>query len=929
MPLEAGKQFGMYQILSPLGSGGMGDVYRARDTKLNRDVALKVIPDFFERDHERLARFTREAQVLASLNHPNIAAIYGVEEISGRSALVLELVDGETLAERIAKGPIAIEEALTIALQIAEALETAHEKSIVHRDLKPANVKITSQGTVKVLDFGLAKALEDEPSGLPNLSQSPTLSVAATGAGIILGTAGYMAPEQARGKPADRRADIWAFGAVVFEMLTARRVFDGETVSDTLAKVLEREPDWRQLPPRTPAALRKLLQRCLTKNVKDRLQAIGDARTSIQELIADPANLQDELEVAPYPLWKRVLPWAVAPLLLVAGWLLKPSAVPRENGISRFEYVLPNDQNLVHRFRHAVALSSDGKRMAFVGRTGVPGNEVGFVTDSTQRIYLKSLDQWDANAVQGTEDSVNPFFSPNGQWLGFVQQSDSRHFTIKKVELSGGSPVRLADTMLAPIGITWGTDGTIVFAPNVVGGLKRIRDTGGDADDFTTLNTDAQEVSHRLPHFLPDGSGVLFTVLRYEYNSPDWKRAQVWVKSLKSGERKLLLEDATDGQFVKGGYLVFAREGRLLAVRFDAATFAIQGSPIPVVDGVTHSTHNTTINTWTGAAQYSVSENGSLIYAPGSIEPPSPLSLVWIDRNGITSPLPAKPSALAGVRLSPDARRIAFVETHLAPDVRILDTARGPVERQTTDGQSRSLAIWSPDGTRIAFASSRSGPRHLYLKTVDSPEEIPLTQSLSPSSWSPDGKEIAFVLGDPETGSAGYDISVVSVNPPHTVRPVLNTRFNETHPEFSPNGQWLSYCSDESGRREVYVQPYPGPGRRVPISTDGGCDHGWSRDGNEIFFRGDFGSSQRRMMSVRVKVSGGELVPERPVALFDAELFRSGAIVRFWDISADGRFLITTPGPEDPAERMKKIFPSTLRVVLNWTDELQRFFENN
>lgn len=910
-------QIGPYQILSPLGSGGMGEVYLARDTKLSRDVALKVLPDIFGRDPERMARFRREAQLLASLNHANIAAIYGVEESGGQLALVLEHVDGETLAERIRKGAMPIQDALRIAFQMAGALEAAHEKSVIHRDLKPANVKITSQGIVKVLDFGLAKALQDEPTISLSVSQSPTLSAAATGAGIILGTAGYMAPEQARGRPADRRADIWAFGVVLFEMLSARRVFEGETVTDTLAKILEREPDWQQLPPRTSRALRKLLQRCLTKNPKDRLQAIGDARISLQELIADPAAPEGHVEIAAHPLWKKLLPWAAAPLFLAVGLLWRRPVEPFEQALSRFEQVLPTNQVLAHNYRHAVELSPDGKRMAFVADNS--GNPPG-----QQRIYVKSLDLWDAVPIPGTEGGQNPFFSPDGQWLGFVQG-----LQIKKVALAGGTPTVLVENLVSPQGpawaapgISWGKNGTIVFTNNTATGLTTIGEGGGEPAEFTRLDTAAHEVSHRLPHFLPDGSGVLFTVLHYSTITPDWKSAQVWVQSLKTGKRQLLIENALDARYAGNGFLVFARQGKLFAVHFDPGTLSVTGAPVPVLDGVTQALYGIAGIMWTGAAQFSVSENGTLLYGAGSIEPPLLSSLVWVDRAGNVSPLVGpKPMSRFGARVSPDGKRVAFSELYVNKDIWLFDTIRGTEDRLTYEGQN-AFPIWSADASLVAFRSDRSGPLRIYLsKGLNSRDVIALSPGPFdvPSSWTPDNKELAFTRS--LSGGGGSDIHVVSVDQPNESRPVVNTDADERFPEFSPDGKWLAYCSNETGRYELYVQPYPGPGKRVTVTSDGAVEPAWSRNGsNELFYL-----NGQRMMSVHFKVSGPEFIPDKPVMLFKHDLFGGGTTVRAaYDVAPDGRFLEIHQIPEPAGERNRKIFPSTLRLVLNWTEELQR-----
>jgi serine/threonine-protein kinase len=917
MPLQPGTHIGPYAVSSLIGSGGMGEVYLARDTKLDRDVALKVLPDIFVHDRDRMARFTREAQVLASLNHPNIAAIYGIERSSSRTALVLEYVDGETLAERIAHGPIRIDEALRIAFQIAEALEAAHDKTIVHRDLKPANVKITSQGVVKVLDFGLAKALDESPALSSNLSEAPTISAPPTDAGVILGTAGYMPPEQARGRTVDRRADIWAFGVIFFEMLTARRLFQGETVTDTLAKILERDPDWAQLPPKAPRAVRKLLQRCLTKNVKDRLQAIGDARTVLQELTADPNALTADIERPLYPTWKKVLPWAIAPLFLAAGWLLKPAA-SMERAVTRFDYVLAG-QSLMHGYRHGLDLSPDGKRIAYVANVIGDTQSTGFgeptgAKGREGKIFVRSLDQWDAQPVAGTEDAFNPFFSPDGQWLGFIQNQQ-----IKKVPLGGGATVVLAEKVVRPAGATWGPGGSVVFAPDVAGGLLTTKDTGGEVEEFTQLDAKAGEISHRLPHYLPDGSGVLFTVLRYAYAAPDWKRAQLWVKSLETGERTLLLENAVDGRVVGNEYLVFGRQGKLFAVRFNLRTLSVTGSPIPVLDGVTHAVNGIGPTVTTGAAQFSVAENGSLLYAPGSIEPTLRNAAVWVDRTGKVTPLGTKPISYGSVRISPDGKSVIFTEYDVEKAVWLFDIVRGTLARQTSDGQSLD-GVWSPDGSRIAFRSNRSGPTRLYLQGLNTTDAIPITPGPLDyaGDWTVDGKELVFAHADAAKAALNYDIYIVPVDQPNMIRPLLNTSASETYPAFSPDGHWLAYCSDKSGRSELYVQAYPGPGNPVLVSTDGASEPVWSRDGKELFYR-----NAGKMMSVRFRTSGPNFEPEKAAPLFDTSPL-STLPTRMYDVSPDGRFLMVQPIPDQTSDRDKKIFPSNLRVVLNWPEELHR-----
>ena len=922
MPLAPNSQLGSYLILGPLGAGGMGEVYLARDSKLGRDVALKVLPEQVAQDRDRLSRFTREAQLLASLNHPNIAAIYGVEAAGGSFALVLEYVNGETLAERINKGPIPVTDLLRYALQIAQALEAAHEKGVVHRDLKPANVKITTEGVIKVLDFGLAKAMENEQGLSQSLSQSPTISVAATNAGVILGTAGYMSPEQARGLPVDRRADIWAFGVVIFEMLSAKRVFEGDTVADTFARLLEREPDWEQLPKRTPMALRKLLRRCLTKSTKDRLQAIGEARNVLEELISDPAA-QNNIEVTQYPRWKKILPWALAPFFLAGGLLLKSSGVTADRPVSQFEQPLPPNSLLVHNYRRGVDLSPDGRKMVFVARLGDPAGP-------PRSLYIRSLDRWDAIALAGTEGAMSPTFSFDGAWVGFQQGQQ-----IKKLSLAGGEATVVVEKLNSqgpewgPPGISWGKNGKIVYSDSLGVGLKIVGDNGGEPEPFTTLDPAANESSHRLPHFLPDGSGVLFTVLRYTTITPDWKRAQIWVKPM-NGERKLLLENAMDARYVGDDILVFARQAKLFAVRFDPKSLTISGNPVQVLDGVTQALYGGAAVTWSGAAQYSVSDNGTLLYAPGSYEPELYSALVWYDHDGknATPVTGTRPMLHFAARVLPD-KRIAFSGLHLKKDIWLFDPARvGNEDVATYEGQN-AFPIWSPVGSRMAFRSDRSGPLAIYMASASNLRDVkqltpgPLDV---PSSWTPDGKELAFTRGFSATGG-NTDIYVVSVDDPKKVRPILATSAMESFPEFSPDGKWLAYCSDENGGQfTLYVQPYPGPGPRVTITSEGSpTEPAWStaKNSSELFFR-----SGQRVMSVKYKVVGAEFIPENAVELFRQPTLGAGTTVRAtYDVSPDGRFLLNQAIADATADRLLKIFPPTLRVILNWNEEVNRLLD--
>jgi len=921
-----GSRLGHYEITSHLGSGGMGEVYQAADVKLGRSVAIKVLPEAFSHDVERVARLEREARVLASLNHPNVAGIYGFEEQGGRHFLVMELVPGETLEERIQRGAIPLHEALPLAKQIAEALEEAHDAGIVHRDLKPANIKIAGDDKVKVLDFGLAKSSQLESADL-SLSHSPTLAMSATSAGVILGTAAYMAPEQARGRPVDRRADIWAFGVVLFRMLAGGRVFEGETLTETLAKVIEREPEWDKLPPSTPPSLRKLVQRCLVKNPKNRLQAIGDARIVLQELIDKPEDAAASTPAAPasYPLWKKVLPWVAAVAFLGYGLATKPRAAPPDRPLLQFDYPLTDNRFFVAGDRPGLDVSADGRRVAFAS-TGTGG--------SGRRIYVRNLEAAVDTPIAGTDGALNVVFSPDGNSLGF--QSGQQ---IKKVSLAGGaSPAVVVENLQlasgpqwGPPGLTWGSNGMIVYPNNLGSGLSMVRDTGGKPEEFTALDPAAHEASHRLPHFLPDGSGVLFTVLRYSVAPPDWSRAQVWIKSLKTGQRKLLIDNALDARYIRDNALVFARNGKLFAVRFDPASLSVSGPEIQVLDGVVHSLYGVGAITWSGAAQASIANTGALFYAPGSFEPPNLSSLVWFDRKGVATPIAGMRSMYRfGARVLPDGMRIASSEVYEHKDIWIFDSARGIEDRATFEGQN-AFPIWAPDGSRFAFRSDRAGPQQIYLGNLNDIRNVkPLTSGPFdvPSAWTPDGKELIFTRGVSALGG-NTDIYAVSIDAPDKPHPVVATPADERFPELSPDGKWLAFVSDEAGSPALYVQPYPGPGPRVTMA-DNAQEPAWSKSGSELFFRASLVPGQpTALLAVPFAISNGSFVPGKPIELFRQPALGSGTTVRAtYDVSRDGRFLFNQAIPEIAAERNRKLFPSSLRFILNWTEDVQRLLQS-
>ena len=885
MLLASGTRVGPYEVQSALGAGGMGEVYRARDTKLGRDVALKVLPDAFSLDRDRVARFKREAHVLASLNHPNIAAIYGFEDSSDVHALVLELVDGPTLADRIALGPIPVDEALAIARQIADALEAAHERGVIHRDLKPANIVVRSDGTVKVLDFGLAKAMEGVP-GATDVSQSPTITSPAmmTGAGVILGTAAYMGPEQARGKPVDHRADIWAFGVVLFEMLTGQRLFPGDTVSDTLASVLKTEPSWDALPPSTPPMLRRLLRSCLEKDPNRRLQAIGDRRLLLDDLTA-PVAQGASSKVTPIAVGSAAV---LAVALVVLGFVhfREPVTSVIRSPLARVTIALPPGDQVDHRGTPAVALSPDGTKLVYVGTH----------ENATRQLFLRVMDGAEGKAIAGTEGAYIPFFSPDGQWVGFFAQGK-----LKKVPADGGAPQVLCDAP-SGMGADWAADGMIYFMPFNTSGMWKVAASGGTPQEVTKLDRSRGEVSHRWPQLLAGGEAVLFTV----WTGPGWDEKSLQMQVLKSGERRVLAEGASTGRYVTSGHLVYNRDGvqTLMALPFDVERLQVTGGPaVALAEQV-----------WEGGAegaQYAVSSAGTMAYVashPARYE----RRMVWVDRTGKVEPLPAMPRPYYDPRISPDGRRFAVSSEEASERVWTFDFARPILTALTGPGSSQS-PVWTPDGSRVIYRATRMGFRNIVWKPADgSGEEQPLTTNnnmQTPVSVSPDGKLLAYTEIDPAGGS---DIWLVTLDGKGKPEPFLRTRSSENNAHFSPDGRWLAYVSDESGRPEVYVQPFPGPGSKWMISTDGGNEPVWSRDGRELFYRaGD------KMMVVSIATQPA-FAAGLPQLLFEGAFEPTGTGTSGYDVSPDGRrFLMIQPtAPELPATQV--------HVVINWFEELKR-----
>ena len=916
MPLNPGARLGVYEVVEPIGAGGMGEVYRARDLKLGRDVALKILPDIFVGDPERVARFEREAQVVASLNHPNIAIIHGFQESDGVKALVLELVEGETLSSVIARGPVALTDALAIARQIVDALEAAHDKGIVHRDLKPENVKITPDGKVKVLDFGLAKMLERDPASAPSFAgtMSPTLSIHATYGGVILGTAAYMSPEQARGKPVDRRTDIWSFGCVLFEMLNGKQTFEaGETISDAVAHILRDEPDWSALPADTPLHVRTLLRRCLQKDPHKRLPHIGQVRLEIDEgpnAIADVAAAAAPDADRIGTRRKRTALAAVGLAAVVLGsvgatWMLtRPSpSTPRQ---VRFSIVPSSDVPFnVNGFFRNLVISPDGTHVVYVSAMG-----------GDTRLIVRALDQLEAIPIRGINIAASPFMSPDSRWIGFFTPGTNE---LKKVSITGGPALTICRVQGTARGASWGAYGTIFFASNdPTTGLLRVPAGGGEPKVLTKPDVAHGEQDHLHPSILPGGRAVLFTI------SPTGgivENNQVAVLDLTSGRTKTLIRGGSHAQYVDTGHLVYASAVSLRAVRFDLNSMDVLSDPVPVVEQA--------MTLGTGAGQFDLSENGTLVYMPGGATATIgiPRSLVWTDRRGREEPVGAPARSYVIPRLSPDGQQIALDVRDQENDVWIWEINRRTLRRLTFNPFPDSWPVWTPDGRRIVFGSQREGAViNLFWQSADGTGSAErLTTSINaqtPHAITPDGKNL--IVQENVTGS-NSDLTLLPLGAlsnggtsgKATTQPLLHTPAGESAGDVSPDGRWLAYSANESGRVEVYVRPFPNvDGGRWQVSTEGGSRPAWAKNGSELFYLGLNGGS---MWTVPVQTSP-TFSAGNPTRLFDGRWW-VGQTGRTYDVSADGqRFLMI----KDTESGEQAAASPAITVVLNWRDELKQ-----
>ncbi len=890
MALTAGTRLGSYEILTPIGAGGMGEVYRARDTKLEREVAIKVLPATLAQDPERLARFEREAKVLASLNHPNIAQIYGVED----RALVMELVAGETL-----KGPLPLETAINYAKQIADAVEAAHEKGIIHRDLKPTNIMITPAGVIKVLDFGLAAvAQSSDPS---NPANSPTLTISPTRAGMILGTAAYMSPEQARGKVVDKRADIWAFGVVLFEMLTGQRLFEGETVSDTLAQVLTKEPDWEQV----PANVRRLLEACLQKDPKQRLQAIGDWRL----LLVDVR-----------------LPQVVAPSRSRTGWILATAvltALAAIGGIGWWRAMQPVAQPLIRFSTELAPVSGTGfdYRLddTIVG-TSQPGTFLTISPDGTRLVlqvfdqtahqYIlasRRLDESRFTPIAGTEDPASPFFSPDGQWIAFLGAGK-----LRKIPVQGGAPVVLCSAENFASG-AWGDDGNIIAALHQMGGLSRISSGGGTPAAVTELAK--SEIMHRWPQVLPGSDAVIFTA--YTGGGPE--DANIDALSFKTHQRKTLVRGGEMAKYVAGqngeGYLIYLHQSALLAVAFDPRKLATTGTAQPILDDV-----RALGQTYRG--DFDISRTGTLVYLSGNGEPAR--SIFWLDPTGKTEPLHPAPGLYNGLQFSPDGKRLVFGmgDVLANEDLWIQDLERDTSVRLTSLGGVSHSPLWSPDGKYILFAHMPNDSVYrVHSDGAGDPQQLAKVETATfPSSITPDGKRVAFVTGNPFTGMEIFTAPFEDT-PDHPLlgkmEPFLRAP-GFPMPAFSPDGRWLAYSSSETGNSEIYVRPYPGPGGKVAISSAGGGFPIWSPKTHQLFF-----ISQRGIMVADYTATGDSFTPGKPRPWSPRSILLNygGGPFQPYALAPDGKRFAVMLYPDGTTERQSRL---DLTFLLNFADELRR-----
>ncbi|MEX2271832.1 MAG: protein kinase [Vicinamibacterales bacterium] len=922
MALGPGNRIGVFEIVAKLGEGGMGEVYRARDTRLDREIALKVLPELFTSDPERIARFEREAKVLAILNHPNIAQVYGFEvptEHSKHAAIAMELVEGPTLDELILANAadsgspgLPLDRALAIARQIATALETAHDQGVIHRDLKPANVKVRDDGAVKVLDFGLAKAFAaDAEAQQSAVSNSPTLTARSTQLGMIIGTAAYMSPEQAKGRPVDRRADVWAFGVVLFEMLAGRRAFEGDDVSDVLASVLKTEPDWSLLPADLPPPVRRLLRRCLEKDPKKRLRDVAEGMLQLDEGLAAGSTTSGVTasDVAAaggihsaQPLWRRAAPLAataVATALLgLAIGIWRAPAPPAPPATARMLHVPPAAAPLFASGAHGdVAISGDGRTIAYVASMIGPG---------AAQVYLRRLDQLEAAPVRGAQPAVSPFFSHDGEWVGFVDQI--QQLALKKVSVLGGSAVLLTNAPTQVLGATSTPDGVIFGTRG--GALYFVGNAGGEATAITSLDRTVGDTAHLWPSAVPGTQVVLFSISAS--STPNLLDGVLAAVDRASGRVARLKIAGTHPRYISSGHIVYATaDGSLRAVGFDPARLELTGNPAPILEGVGLKP--------SGAANFDISAGGHLVYT-GAGDAAGRRTIAWVDRAGRETPVAAPVRNYFYVRLSPDQTRLSLDSRDEEQDIWIWDLKREALTRLTDKAGPDNYGLWTPDH-RIIFNSEAAGRTELFHHRPDGvgqPQQF--TDTLAekhvpfPNAVTRDGKQVIFRAasgGRPKNNLFVADIAGGKTN----VRTLLATEHDERNAALSPDDAFMAFESDLSGGRfEVFVRPFPNADAwQSKVSTEGGEEPVWSPTGREIFY-----IAGGKMMAVPVTTSAGAIQLGKPAPLFDVSPYFFGAVGRNYDVSRDGRRFVMVKNPVNAAAQSTPI-----TIVLNWVEELR------
>ncbi len=895
MAILPGRRLGPYEILSAIGAGGMGEVYKARDTRLDRIVAIKVLPAHLADRADLRERFDREAKTIASLNHPHICTLHDTGHQDGIDYLVMEYLEGETVAQRLAKGALPIQEVLQYAIEIADALDKAHRKGITHRDLKPGNIMLTKSGT-KLLDFGLAKLRQEGAPATP-LSQLHTVAEPVTAQGTILGTLQYIAPEQVEGKTdqIDARTDIFAFGAVVYEMATGKRAFDGKTQASLIAKILEMDPPpMSSIQSMTPPALDRVVKKCLAKEPEKRWQAASDVCDEVKWIAEGGSQAGVSLPAAAVKgtgtLGRRYLMLSVGVFLLgmvIAGlavWNLKPAPPHQPQPVSRTVITLPAGQQLAGMDSGpAFALSPDGSHLVYVAQQG-----------GSQQLYLRAMDSLESRPIPGTEGGVVPFFSPDGQWVGFFVGG-----ILKKVSVNGGAALALGNVG-SPYEASWGNQGMIAFAPAIVSPIMQIPDAGGVAQPLVRLAKG--DIAQRWPEFLPGGKAVLFAA---GPNGINFTNARIAVQLLGTGERRNLIQTGSHPHYAPSGHLVYVQGGSLVAAPFDLQRLAATGAAVPVVEGVLQSPVS-------GAAQYSFSSTGALAYVSGG-DQSAQSRMVWVSRNGTEQAVAAPARPYRFPRVSPDGRKISVTIAEQDTQVWLYDLARETLTRMTFEGNQNYNSVWTPDGKRIAFESNKEGPINIFWQLADGSgglERLTASEYVNaPISWSPDGHLLAYIEVNPTTG---VDIWVLRMDD-RKAEPFLRTPFNENTARFSPDGRWLAYISDESGRTEIYVKPYPGPGGKWQISTEGGAEPVWNPNGRELFYR-----SGDEMMAVDIATQPG-FAAGKPRMLFKGGYELAPIPVTNFDVSPDGQhFLMIKPTEQEQAA------PTQINIVLNWFEELKR-----